>query len=101
MSCINFSGLSFPYPCLFLSESGISELEDDEAFVDEAVKMGAMHFLRQSVVASQHFHQEVHVYIAGINTELLSAGSFRVYTLAYSKEGESASGGVGGVRVYT
>ena len=37
----------------------MSELEDDDALVDDAVKMGAMHFIRQSVVASQHFHQEV------------------------------------------
>ena len=43
----------------FLSETDISELEDDDALVDDAVKMGAMHFFRQSVVASQHFHQEV------------------------------------------
>ena len=39
----------------------MSELEDDDALVDDAVKMGAMHFIRQSIVASQHFHQEVHV----------------------------------------
>lgn len=43
----------------FCIESGISELEDDDALVDDAVKMGAIHFLRQSVVASQHFYQEV------------------------------------------
>lgn len=42
-----------------LLESGLSELEDDEGLVDEAIKKGAIHFLRQSVVASQHFHQEV------------------------------------------
>ena len=41
----------------------MSELEDDDALVDDAVKMGAIHFIRQSVVASQHFHQEVRMAI--------------------------------------
>ena len=48
---------------IFLAEAGMSELEDDDALVDDAVKMGAIHFIRQSVVASQHFHQEVHIAI--------------------------------------
>lgn len=37
----------------------MSELEDDEALVDEAVKGEAFHFLRRCVVSSPHFHQEV------------------------------------------
>ena len=36
-----------------------SEADEDEAFVDEGIKGGAFHFLRQSVVASPHFHEEV------------------------------------------
>ena len=46
---------------VFLLESGIAELEDDEGLVDDAVKHGAIHFLRQNVVASEQFHQEVYV----------------------------------------
>ena len=44
---------------LAISESGVTELEDDEGLVDDAIKTGAIHFLRQSVVASETFHQEV------------------------------------------
>lgn len=43
----------------FSIESSIAELEDDEGLVDDAIKHGAIHFLRQNVVASEHFHQEV------------------------------------------
>ena len=41
------------------SESGVAELEDDEGLVDDAIRHGAIHFLRQNVVTSEHFHQEV------------------------------------------
>ena len=41
------------------TEYGLAELEDDEGLVDDAIKNGAIHFLRQNVVASEHFHHEV------------------------------------------
>lgn len=44
----------------------MSELVDDDALVDDAIKMGAIHFIRQSVVASQHFHQEVYSVRVGV-----------------------------------
>ena len=39
--------------------AGITELEDDEGLVDQAIAGGAFQFLRQCVVASPYFHQEV------------------------------------------
>ena len=39
--------------------AGVVELEADEDLVDQAMAADAFHFLRRSVVASPHFHQEV------------------------------------------
>ena len=38
---------------------GMTELEDDEGLVDQAVAEDAFHFLRRSVVGSPQFHHEV------------------------------------------
>ena len=66
----------------------MSELEDDDALVDDAVKMGAMHFIRQSVVASQHFHQEVQQILIqefelDLGQGLIQAQDYQVLILCY------------------
>ena len=39
--------------------AGMTELEDDEGLVDQAVAADAFHVLRRSVVGSPQFHHEV------------------------------------------
>ena len=39
--------------------AGMTELEDDEGLVDQAVATDSFHFLRRSVVGSPQFHHEV------------------------------------------